>query len=98
MYYSTFHWVPLVNGYSGFFPASYTEVAEASRDFPGDAFIDLIKRRGARYLAVHQERMIGNRYLRMIPELDRRSDLHLVSRRPGERYGQHGEISLYRIN
>jgi hypothetical protein len=49
-------------------------------------------------LAVHQERMIGTRYVRMIPELDRRSDLHLVSRRPAERYGQHGEISLYRIN
>lgn len=98
MYYSTFHWQPLVNGYSGFFPASYTEVVAASQDLPGDAFIDLIKRRGARYLAVHQERMIGSRYVRMIPELDRRSDLRLVSRRPGERYGQHGEISLYRIN
>jgi hypothetical protein len=98
MYYSTFHWEPLVNGYSGFFPASYTEVVTAARDFPGDAFVDLIKRRGARYLAVHQERMIGTRYVRMIPGLDRRSDLHLVSRRPGERYGQHGEISLYRIN
>ncbi len=98
MYYSTFHWEPLVNGYSGFFPASYTEVVTAARDLPGDAFVDLIKRRGARYLAVHQERMIGTRYVRMIPDLDRRSDLHLVSRRPGERYGQHGEISLYRIN
>jgi hypothetical protein len=98
MYYSTYHWQPLVNGYSGFFPASYNEVLAASQEFPGDVFINAIRSRGARYLLVHQERMIGTRYVRMIPELDRRSDLHLVSRRPGERYGQHGEISLYRIN
>jgi len=98
MYYSTFHWQPLLNGYSGFFPASYTELLAASQEFPGDPFINAIRSRGARYLLVHGERMIGTRYVRMIPDLDRRSDLHLVSRRPAERYGQHGEISLYRIN
>jgi hypothetical protein len=98
MYYSTFHWQPLLNGYSGFFPTSYNAVLAASQAFPGDPFIDAIRNHGARYLLVHGERMIGTRYVRMIPELDRRADLHLVSRRPAERYGQHGEISLYRIN
>jgi hypothetical protein len=97
MYYSTFHWQHLVNGYSGFFPPSYGEMLTAARSFPDAPFIDAIKARGVRYLLVHQERMIGTRYVRMIPQLDRRSDLILVSRRPGERYGQHGEISLYRV-
>jgi hypothetical protein len=98
MYYSTFHWQPLINGYSGFFPPSYYEMLAASQSFPDAAFLDAIKARGARYLIVHEERMIGDRYVRMIPELDRRPDLTLISRRPGERYGQHGEISLYRID
>lgn len=97
MYYSTFHWHSLVNGYSGFFPASYYKMLEASASFPGAAFIDAIKAHGVRYLLVHQERMIGTRYVRMIPELDRQPDLTLISRRPGARYGQHGEISLYRV-
>jgi hypothetical protein len=97
MYYSTFHWQYLVNGYSGFFPPSYREMLAAAQSFPDAPFIDAIKARGVRYLLVHQERMIGTRYVRMIPQLDRRSDLILVSRRPGERYGQHGEISLYRV-
>ena len=69
--YSTFHWQPLLNGYSGFFPASYFEMLAAAESFPDAAFFDAIKARGVRYLLVHQERMIGSRYVRMIPELDR---------------------------
>ncbi len=34
MYYSTFHWKALVNGYSGFYPASYIELIETVHDFP----------------------------------------------------------------
>ena len=97
MYYSTFHWQRLVNGYSGFFPPSYGEFVDAFRGFPDDQSIDALATRGVRYVLVHQERMIGTRYQRLIPQLDRRSDLALVSRGPGERYGQHGEISLYRV-
>ena len=97
MFYSTFHWHPLINGYSGFFPPSYFTMLEAAEAFPDAAFFDAIKARGVRYLLVHQERMIGTRYVRMIPQLDRRPDLSLISRRSGERYGQHGEISLYRV-
>ncbi len=97
MYYSTFHWQSLANGYSGFFPPSYLALWKAMTDFPGDPALDAIRARGVRYLLVHQERMIGDRYVRLIQQLDRRSDLSVVSRRPSERYGQHGEISLYRI-
>ena len=34
LYYSTFHWQYLVNGYSGFFPPSYRKIVNAVRDFP----------------------------------------------------------------
>ena len=53
MYYSTRHWQPLVNGYSGFLPASYRELLDALRAFPDDASIAYLHRRGVRYLLVH---------------------------------------------
>lgn len=97
MYYSTFHWQHLANGYSGFYPASYEALVFAFESFPGDAVFDELRARSIRYLVVHGERMIGGRYARLVAQLDRRSDLRLVSRRPAERYGQHGEASLYRL-
>ena len=36
MYFSTFHWHPLVNGYSGFSPKSYQDLIRAMADFPDD--------------------------------------------------------------
>ena len=97
MYYSTFHWQPLANGYSGFYPPSYEDLRFVFESFPSDEAISAVRARGIRYLLVHGERMIGDRYTRMLPQLDRRSDLVLVSRSPAERQGQHGEVSLYRV-
>src|SRR5439155_3472911 len=49
LYFSTFHWEYLVNGYSGFFPPSYLKVMRAVADFPDAASFDMIKSHGARY-------------------------------------------------
>ncbi len=35
MYFSTFHWHPLVNGYSGFSPQSYPDLIEPHGRLPG---------------------------------------------------------------
>jgi hypothetical protein len=59
--------------------------------------MDAIKDRGARYLIVHGEYLYGDRYETLIPQLDRRTDLRLVSRRPWQVPGKHAEISLYRV-
>jgi len=53
MYYSTRHWRPLVNGYSGFTPPSYRELTERLRDFPDDGSIAYLRERGVTYLLVH---------------------------------------------
>jgi hypothetical protein len=98
MYYSTFHWQNLVNGYAGFFPPWYEAFSESMKRFPDEASMDHIRAHGARYVLVHGERLIGDRYRRYTDELDSRPDLTLVSRRPSEREGQHGEISLYRVS
>ncbi|HKB11155.1 MAG TPA: glycosyltransferase family 39 protein [Vicinamibacterales bacterium] len=97
LYYSTFHWQTLINGYSGFFPPSYVKLARAVRNFPDEPSIDAIKAHGVRYLVIHGEYLKGDRYETLIPQLDRRRDMTLVSRRPWEIPGRHAEISVYRV-
>ena len=97
LYYSTFHWQYLINGYSGFFPPSYRKLANAVESFPDEASMNVIKSHGVRYLVIHGEWLYGARYETLVPELDRRPDLKLVSRHPWQRPGQHAEISVYRI-
>jgi hypothetical protein len=98
LYYSTFHWQSLVNGYSGFFPPSYRRLVNAVRNFPDEPSMDAIKAHGTRYLVIHGEWLYGGRYEQLLPMLDARRDLTLVSRRPWEQPGRRGEISLYRVS
>ncbi|HEV8345476.1 MAG TPA: glycosyltransferase family 39 protein [Vicinamibacterales bacterium] len=97
LYYSTFHWQNLVNGYSGFFPPSYVRLMDAMRGFPDDSSLAALRARGTRYLVVHGERLYGDRYETLIPLLDKRSDLALLSRREWFERDKHSEISAYRL-
>jgi len=51
-YLSTFHWQPIVNGYSGFAPASYLDRIDDVRGFPDEKSIERLRRDGVRYLIV----------------------------------------------
>jgi hypothetical protein len=97
LYYSTFHWQYLVNGYSGFFPPSYQKIVNAVRGFPDDTSMNMVRSRGVRYLVIHGEWLYGARYEQLVTELDRRLDLKLVSRHPWQREDKHAEISVYRV-
>jgi hypothetical protein len=97
LYYSTFHWQYLVNGYSGFFPPSYQRIVNAVRGFPDETSMNMIRSHGVRYLVIHGEWLFGARYEELVSELDRRPDLKLVSRHPWEREDKHAEISVYRV-
>jgi hypothetical protein len=50
---STFHWQPMLNGYSGFYPKSYIELIEEMRQFPSDAAIDYLKSRNVDLIVLH---------------------------------------------
>jgi hypothetical protein len=52
-YMSTFHWKPLVNGYSGFMPPSYANRLLATRKFPSDESLTWLRNDRVRYLVVH---------------------------------------------
>jgi hypothetical protein len=52
-YMSTFHWMPLLNGYSGYYPPSYLSMLTALRHFPDERAVSALRSRGARYIIVH---------------------------------------------
>jgi hypothetical protein len=52
-YLSTFHWMPSINGYSGYFPPSYLERINRLQKFPDDPSTALLQRAGVRYVIVH---------------------------------------------
>jgi hypothetical protein len=52
---SSFHWKPTVNGYSGYYPQSYLDRADAVRGFPDEPALARLRHDGVRYLVVHLE-------------------------------------------
>jgi hypothetical protein len=52
-YFSTFHWQPIVNGYSGFYPASYLSRLGDVAGFPDERSLQRLRADGVRYLVVH---------------------------------------------
>jgi len=94
MYYSTFHWQTLVNGYSGFFPESFIRIGQKLLDFPSATSLDALRTRGVRYVLLHGELIEPREYQRIVRAVDEcRCGLVLVARRPW----QSSEISLYRV-
>jgi hypothetical protein len=53
MYLSTFHGVPMVDGYSGFFPDDYFPFRDAvNQSFPADPILDELARRDVEFVVV----------------------------------------------
>ena len=50
---STAHWRPLMNGYSGYTPATYRELAVRFQDFPHPDAVAAMREAGATHLMVH---------------------------------------------
>jgi hypothetical protein len=53
MYYSTYHWHPLVNGGGGFSPADWDATTGSLLTFPSAAAIDTLRAHQVRYLVIH---------------------------------------------
>jgi hypothetical protein len=54
VYWSTTHWRPMINGYSGYYPESYLNTLNVMTAFPSDKSIDWIKGLHVRYLLLHR--------------------------------------------
>jgi len=79
MYFSTFHWRRLVNGYSGFSPKSHQDLVKMMDSFPDDAGMDELRRREVDAIIVHGAfHRSPEVYRRLVEDLDKRSDLALA--------------------
>jgi hypothetical protein len=93
MYFSTFHWHKLVNGYSGFSPYSYYKLVEQMTKFPDDVTLSELRRRDVAYVIVHGAFYDPEAYRRLVSRLDRRAELA-----PAGRFQWQGrETRLYRM-
>jgi hypothetical protein len=54
-YMSTFHWMPILNGYSGFYPPSYLRRLARLARFPDEASVASLRRENVRYVIVHDD-------------------------------------------
>jgi hypothetical protein len=79
MYFSTMHWQPLLNGYSGHYPVSYIDLLKSQRTFPDDASMAVLRARGVKAIIVHAN---GYHLQRMFEDatkgLEARSDVRLM--------------------
>ena len=53
MLYSTAHWRPTFNGYSGYFPVSYRENSKTFWFFPKPHAVDAMRRAGVTHVVIH---------------------------------------------
>jgi len=74
-YLSTFHWRPLVNGYSGMYPAAYNRLVTAIGGFPSDASLAALRAAGVDFLIVHERFYDKERYRSVTRALDERDDV-----------------------
>jgi hypothetical protein len=87
---STAHWRPLMNGYSGYTPASYLAHADLFWYFPREHAVQAMRRAGVTHVMVHPARF-GHEADEVMTDLARRPELELMA------VGSHG-IRLYRLH
>ena len=75
MFWSTWHWNPLVNGYSGLRPPDYEETLARMRTFPDTAAIERLQSLGVRYILVHEAYYKHDVVTAMMLQLLRRPDV-----------------------
>ncbi|MEO5895373.1 MAG: hypothetical protein ABIS06_06700 [Vicinamibacterales bacterium] len=68
-YMSTFHWMPLVNGYSGFYPRTYLLRLARLSSFPDSESVASLKREEVRYLIIHDDGYPEGERLRIVERL-----------------------------
>jgi hypothetical protein len=80
MYFSTFHWSTLVNGYSGFSPPSYERLHSSLEHFPDSTALAELRRRDVTHILIHGA-LYGRRsdYDAMVASLDGSPEIERVA-------------------
>lgn len=75
---STVHWRPLLNGFSGFTPLSYAEVARRLRGFPRPRAVRYLEDLGVTHLVVHPWRYEPGEAAQLLRRMNGRRALQLL--------------------
>jgi hypothetical protein len=75
MFWSTYHWHSLVNGYSGYSPSDQAGTMNLMENFPGDEAIERLEELGVRYVLVHQAFYGPAGYADLMDQVSRRPEL-----------------------
>jgi hypothetical protein len=95
MFNSTWHWHPIVNGYSGFFPKSFIDLAEQTASFPDDQSIAYLKTRQVDFIVIHGSLMTPEQFGAMTATLLARPDIEAMAQFP-QRMGSDVVVRLRR--
>lgn len=83
-FFSTSHWQPLMNGYSGYYPLSYTQLLLYVSVFPRGEWIDTLLGRGAKYLVIHERELEPDDLRLALERLEANPRVERVGRFPDE--------------
>lgn len=79
MYFSIWHWTPMVNGYSGFRPESYAMLAESTSGFPGGSSVEYLQRLGVTHVTVNCALWDADSCARVLGQLNGDSRFSLIT-------------------
>lgn len=86
---STRHWRPMLNGYSGFRPASYERSYEAARTFPSDESLIALHELGVTHVVVHRRAFLEGGGAPRLQELSSVHSLQLLA--------SDDDVQIYRL-
>jgi hypothetical protein len=86
---STRHWHPLLNGYSGFSPLSYTETFNAIQGFPDQPALLALHDRGVTHVVIHADGFRGAFGIERFESLAQHPSLMRIA--------EDGDIQIYKL-
>lgn len=75
MFWSTYHWHRLVNGYSGYIPEDVLHTAELMASFPDDESLERLTALNVQYVLVHQAFYRRDDYAELLSAIAERQEL-----------------------
>lgn len=76
---STEHWKPLLNGYSGFVPSSYSDASNRLSGFPATETIEILREIGITHVVVHPALYDPARAAQVLAAITDQSDLEFLA-------------------
>ena len=78
MYAATWHWHPLVNGYSGHYASPYVYLVDTIEDLPDKRSIEMLQKIGVQRIVVHEALYRPGEYQTLIDRLQAHPFFHLT--------------------